>query len=177
MSYGVLKLDSVVASNIDSYNRSAVSAIDFENGAVCYFTGKSSTAQQGEVWTAAAPITGKLTHLWMVYQPEIVTTSSKYKGLDPDVRNFINKAGEIFSVFKPNLGDLIILTPDAITGTIGANTFITATDQDPFLNWNTAVVAGLSFKLVATTTLSVASGAIDSQRISPAYQFECVALA
>ena len=106
----------------------------------------------------------------------MVLTSSKYRGLDPDVRNFINAIGDVFSVYKPELGDIITLTDDGITGTKGANTFITATDGDPFLNWNTAVVSGLSYKLIGTTYLSLATGSIDTQRVT-AYQFECVALA
>ena len=176
MAYSVLIQDLVVAKDIDSLNRSAVSASAYENGAVGYFSGKSTTSGEAEVWTMVAPATAHLYDLWMAYEPEVVLTNSQYKGLDPDIRNFINPIGEIFSVYKPQLGDLITLTADGITGTKGANTFITATDADPFLNWNTAVVSGLSYKLVETRYLSLATGAIDTQRVT-AYQFECVALA
>jgi len=176
MAYSVLLQDAVAAANIDSFNRSAVSASVYENGAVGYFTGKSTTAGEAEVWTMVAPVTAHLYDLWQVYEPEMVLTSSKYRGLDPDVRNFINAIGDVFSVYKPELGDIITLTDDGITGTKGANTFITATDGDPFLNWNTAVVSGLSYKLIGTTYLSLATGSIDTQRVT-AYQFECVALA
>lgn len=176
MAYSVLIQDLVVAKDIDSFNRSAVSASAYENGAVGYFSGKSTTAGEAEVWTMVAPATAHLYDLWMAYEPEIVLTNSQYKGLDPNISNFINPAGKMFSVYKPEIGDLITLTADGITGVKGVNTFIVAADGDPFLNWAAAVVAGLSYKLVGTTYLSLSTGAIDTQRVT-AYQFECVALA
>ena len=119
MSYGVCLPVSVAALNIDAFNRSAVSASAVENGNVVVLATKSTTAGEAEVWTATVPSTGNgLTGLWMAYEPELVLTSSgssQYKGLDPDPRNFRNEIGDIFSVFKPQLGDIITLTDDALS--------------------------------------------------------------
>jgi hypothetical protein len=163
----------VAAKNIDSLNRSAVSAAAYENGSVGYFSGKSSTAGESEVWTMTAPVTAHLYDLWMAAQPEVVLTAAKYKGLDPDVRNFRNEIGEIFSVFKPEVGDLITLSADAVAGSI--NNYVVATDTAQKLTWAAAAVSGLSLKLIETTYISLATGAINSQRVTT-YLFEVCAV-
>ena len=57
--------------------------------------------------------------IWMAYSPEVVVTvsgSNKFKGIDPDVRNFVNLNGDVFSAFKPQVGDILKMTVDGITG-------------------------------------------------------------
>ena len=184
MSYGVCIPVSIAAMNVDAWNRSAVSASTVENGNVVVLATKSATAGQSEVWTATVP-SGTLTGLWMAYEPEIVTTvsgSSKYKGLDPDPRNFVNIIGDVFSVFKPQLGDIITLTADALSTntsySAGVTTHVNAINSTGGLQleWAAAVGSGiLSLKLLAATTISIATGAIDTQRVV-AYQFEVVVL-
>lgn len=184
--HGVLIPNQIAAMNIDSYNRSVISANatpdDLDNGSVVVLSGKSSTSGEGEVWNALLPSTGNgLTGLWMIYSSdEIVLTDARYKGLDPDPRNFYNAAGKVVSAFKPALGDIITLTANAIsTNTAkGANTFIVAVNSTGGykLEWNSTAGSGITaFKLLNTTYISLATGAIDNQRVD-AYQFECVAL-
>lgn len=176
MAYGVLIQNKVQASDIDALNRSVKCASAVENGMVFNLLTRSAVSGEEEVWVATAPATSYLSNLWMAYEPEIVLTDGKYKGLDPDPRNFYVPAGTVFSAFQPKLGDVITLTSDVITGTIGANTFVVATNADFQLNWGASAVSGLSLKLIETTYISIATGSIGSQRVT-AYKFEVVAVA
>ena len=69
-------------------------------------------------------------NLWMAYSPEIVTVVSgtkKYRGLNPDPREFTNLEDEVFTAFKPQVGDIVTMTADGIGSTaIGSNTFVVA---------------------------------------------------
>lgn len=79
------------------------------------------------------------TGLYMAYSPEIVsvvTASGKvYKGIDPDPRDFTNLSGKVFDAFKPMVGDILTITADGITGTIGTNTYAVATNAQYALSW------------------------------------------
>jgi len=181
MSYGVLIPNRVASMNVDSYNRSAVSASDLENGMVVALTsGKSATAGETELWTAVQPATANLASgLWMIYSPELVLTisgSAQFSGIDPNPQNFINKATRPFDIFKLQVGDIFTITGDVITGTKSTNTYIVATDSDYQLNWAAAAISGLSCKLLGTTYISIPDGGVNSGRVT-AYQFEVVALA
>lgn len=174
----ILIQNSVQAMNIDALNRSAIGSADIDNGNIFYLASKSSTAGEGEVWTATQPatasglklslsllgttyisiadgtigtqrvtayefeVTDNSTGMWMAYSPEIVTvvsaTGKKYKGLTPDPREFTNISGEVFSAFKPQVGDIITLTAEAITGTKGSNTFVVAANGAYTLAWASA---------------------------------------
>jgi hypothetical protein len=176
MTYGICLPVKTRAMNIDSLNRSAVSATAQEQGSVGYFTAKSTTAGESEVWTFTPPVTGKLGNLWMVWEPEIVVTNAQYRGLDPDIRNFRNEIGDIFSVFQPKKGDLITLSTDAIAGSKASNTNIVATNLASKLTWGSAITNGLNLALIETTYISLGSGAVDTQRVT-AYLFEVTHLA
>lgn len=178
MAYGILNPDAIAALNIDAWNRHAVSASALENGNIVVLATKSATAGESEVWTATEPATGALTQLWMVFEPEVVLTASKYKGLDPDPRNFIVAAGDVFSVYKPAVGDVITVSADVLLGSYsaGVTTHVNATDTTGgfFLYWgNSQTSSVLSYKLLGVNYMSIGSGAIDSQRVT-SYQFECV---
>jgi len=176
--HGVLIPNQIAALNVDSLNRHAsASAIDIDNGNVFALLSKSTVAGESEVWVPSTPTTGSLANLWMAYaSDEIVVTNAKYKGIDPDPRNFFNAAGDVFSAFKPMLYDIITLTGDALDGTYIANTttHVNATNGTMKLTWGNSQTADVtSFKLLAVTYISLATGAIDDQR-ETAYQFECV---
>lgn len=178
--HGVLITNEIMATNIDQMNRSAICATtDLDNGNVVKLTGVSSTDGEGEVWTAATPVTGSLTNLWMVAEPEVVVTvsgSNKYKGIDPDVRNFYTPAGDLFTAFKLAVGDIVTLTADALAGTKSTNTYIVATTNTPKLTWAAAAISGVSLKLLETTYISIADGSIGTQRTT-AYRFVVEAIA
>ena len=177
-SHGIILQNQVAAMNVDSYNRSVVSAINVDNGNVFTISALSTTAGETEVWTASTPATGSLTDLWMACEPEVVVTVSgtkEYKGINPDIRDFYNVATNVFSAFKPVVGDIITLTADALGGTISTNTYVVATDATSELTWAAAAVTGLSLQLIKTTYISIATGAIGSQRTT-AYKFAVVAI-
>ena len=176
--HGVLERKQVSAMNTDSYNRSVVSAIDVDNGNVFTLSALSTTADELEVWTASTPVTGSLTDLWMACEPEVVTTvsgSKEYKGINPDIRDFYNVAEDVFSAFKPQIGDIVTLTAAALGGTISTNEYVVATDGTSELTWAAAAITGLSLQLIKTTYISIATGAIGSQRTTT-YKFAVVAV-
>ena len=63
------------------------------------------------VWEATAPAATTATGLWMVCSPEVVKTKlpdgTIISGVDSNVRDFVNFAGEPLDVFKMAAGDLI----------------------------------------------------------------------
>jgi hypothetical protein len=175
--HGVLIPEQIAAANIDSYNRSVWSsaASSIDNGMIFACTTKVWTTGSGaEVFRIQAPTTGSLTDLWMAYSgDEIVVTDSKYKGLDPDPRNFYNATSKVFSAYKPAVGDIILLTAEAMTGTV-ESAFANAVTGAWQLTWAAASIAiGLSYKYLQTKYISLATGAIDTQRVA-AYQLECI---
>jgi hypothetical protein len=181
MTHSVLIPNAISATNIDSYNRSAVCASALDNGNIVKLTTRSATAGQGEVFTAVVPSTSAgLTGLWMVYSgDEIVVTDARYKGLDPDPRNFFTPASTVVSVYKPQLGDIITMTADGFaTGAGAGSAFANAIDTSGGIKLEWAAAIGtsiLSYKLLGTKYISLATGAIDTQRVV-AYELECVVL-
>lgn len=179
MSQNVLIPNAIAAQNVDAWNRSAVASTNVDNGNIVILSALSTTAGEGEVWTALTPSTSNgLTGVWMVYQPELVETGEKYRGLDPDPRNFYVKDGDVFSVFKPQLGDIVTMTADGLAGTKSTNTFVNATDSTGGLKpvWGATQTSSVfSMKLIETTYISIGTGAIDSQRVT-AYRFQVVGL-
>ena len=163
MAYGVINPVAVMATNIDSLNRSCISASDIEQGGVFELLALSTTAGEAEVWTATVP-TSALNDVWMAYDPELVWTGS-YRGLNPDVRDYIITAERTFSAFKPQPGDLILMSADAFTGAIGGNTHGNATTANWQLVWGASQTNDVvSFKMVATKYFSIGTGAMDTQR-------------
>jgi hypothetical protein len=189
-THAVAVLNKVQATDVDSYNRVAVCATAMDNGWIMQLASRSSTAGETEVWTATAPsATAGLTHLWMAYSPEIVSVvsgSNTFKGIDVDPQNFYVPVGGMIDVFKPQVGDIITLTAEALYASGGGSAigaaYAVATVHgdnayDFMLNWAASAVSGLSLKYLATTYISKPTGAIgETQRVA-AYQFEVSAIA
>lgn len=179
MAHGVLIPNAIAATNVDAYNRTAVYASTVDNGNFLKLTTLSTTAGEGEVFTAIAPSTANgLTGLWCVYSgDEIVVTNAQYKGLDPDPRNFFTAASLPVSVFKPQVGDIMTFSADCFAGTFisGTTTHANAVDGNGVkLIWANAVGSSVtSYKLLKVNYMSIGTGAIDSQRIT-SYLMECV---
>jgi hypothetical protein len=174
--HGVLIPEAIAALNIDAYNRSFMcSASSLDNGMVFQSTTRNWASGSGaEVFNIAAPATGSLVGLWMVYAgDEVVVTDLRYKGLDPDPRNFYIAQGKVFSGFKVNVGDIILATADAFTGSPDA--YANAANGAYQLTWGTTPVgtAATSFKKIGTKYISLGTGGIDSQRVT-AYELECI---
>lgn len=179
MAQNVVILNKVAAQSVDAWVRSAVAGVNVDNGNIVILSALSTTAGEGEVWSAVTPSTSDgLTGVWMAYEPEDVRTAEKYKGLDPDPRNFYIPDGVVFSVFKPQLGDIITMTADGLAGTKSTNTFVNATNSTGGLKpvWGSTQTASVfSMKLIEETYISIGTGSIGSQRVT-AYKFQVVGL-
>lgn len=181
MAHNILNPRLVAAKNVDALNRSAVAAVDVDNGNLVKLTTRSTDADKAEVFTAIVPVTGSLTGLWMVFQSEVILTpfgSGYLSGFNNDLTAFYIPAGRVFSVFKPQLGDIIEMTADGLAGTKSTNTFVNATDTTGGLKpvWGATQTANVfSMKLLETSYFPYATGAIDSQRLV-SYVFEVVGL-
>ncbi len=173
MSHGLVILNKVAASDIDALNRVAVSADDVDNGYVFELLTRSTTTGESEVWTATASAGGRLTNIWMAYSPEIVEVvsgSNKFKGIDSDPLNFYHVAGEMIDCFKPQIGDIITLTADALTGA-SQLAYAKITGADYKLNWSGTAAAGLTLTWLETTYISKPTGLISETQRVTAYKF------
>ena len=185
--HGIIIQDRVMATDIDTYNRSAVSALsDLDNGNVFQLLTQSTVALgSNEVWLATAPATSSpgLKYLWMAYSPEVVLTvsgSNQFKGIDNNPTNFYNIEGIVFDAFMPEVGDLITITGDALGGTkaSASYTHVVATNGTYQLTWATGAISGLSLAWLKTTTISKpTAGAISESERVVAYQFQVSAIA
>lgn len=165
------------AKNIDSLNRSFIAEVDLDNGSVFGKGDLSTDADKTQVYEVETPATGALTGLYMAFSPEDVVLTddlgNQYKVGTLDPRAFTNKAGVVFSGFKPQAGDLVLMSADGISG--DAADYAVAADGENKLAFADAAIEGLSFKVIETTYISVASASnIGTQRV-PAYLLECVA--
>lgn len=177
MAYGVIIPNYIQATDVQTLNRAVKASYAVENGSV-FSLSYAVTAGEQEVFVASTPATGKLAGLWMAYEPEVVTTISgtyEFKGIDNDVRNFINIAGKVFSAFKPKVLDVITMSEDAITGTKGANTFVVGTVGASKLTWATVAGAGLSLSLMKPTYISIGNAGLANLQRTTSYMFEVVA--
>jgi len=185
MTHAILIQNKVAAQDIGSYNRSAVSgsevgSTDMDNGFVFRLDTQSSTTGLSEVWLATSPSTTASTNdnLWMCYSPEIVVTTAgtkQFKGIDVDPQDFYVPGFTVFDAFKPQVGDILTMTADAFYNSKSSNAFANSAAATYKLVWGSSQTASaLSLAYLATTYVSVGSGAIDSQRIT-AYKMVVIA--
>ena len=170
----VLVPSLVAAKNIDSLNASFIDASnDYENGAIIA-AGNYSKEQVYEV----AAVSG-LHNLFMVFSPEdtIITDAAgnEYKIGINDPRTFTNVKGKVFSAYRPQVGDKILISAEGIEGT--ADDFAVAAAGESKLQFASAAVDGLSYKVLDDSAYISIGGAsaIGSQRVA-AYLLECVAI-
>lgn len=172
MTHAILIQSDVAAENVRSLNRSVISASNIDNGWVFYIYGKYDVDGYDEVFEVKLPTTGSLTELWMAGSPEIVLTDSKYRGINPDAEDFYNSASLVFDAWKPQPGDIFMVTSDALTGTAEQAYAVSAAESNK-LAWAAAPSGSLlSVKYIETTYIPYGSGsAVGSQRRT-AYKFE-----
>lgn len=172
MSYSIAILGSVAAKNIDSLNKTAKYASGaLENGNVIVLGAKSTTAGEGDVFTASLPATATLATdiFYMVYEAPVPVVNSKYKGITDDPREFNIAAGTAFNCYKPMVGDEIVLSTDGVDGTKSTNTYIVPANETGKLTWAANLTGvSLGYKLLGDTTISVGN-----ERVT-AYKFLCV---
>jgi hypothetical protein len=186
MSYPVVVLNKVRATDVDALNRVAYSADATYNGAVFELLTRSANAGahagESEVWVATASA-GTLTNIWMAYSPEVVevvaANGNIYKGIDNDPRNFYKPALEMIDCFRPMAGDIITMTADGLLTTSYPveSTYAVVTSGSYKLYWNTSAVSGLTLKYLETTYISLPqAGAISETQHVAAYKFSVYAV-
>lgn len=181
MTHAVLVPNMIAAMNIDSLNRNVIdygaTASNVDNGNVFEMVSQHTSGSYSEVWEIQQPDSASSTDLWMAYSgDEVVLTASKYKGLDPDPRNFYSASNTVFSAYKPQKGDIITLTADAFSNSYSSHTYAMTVADAFTLTWtNDAPTAGLYYKYIDTVYISLATGGIDNQRVT-AYKLECVSI-
>lgn len=174
-AHGIMIPSKVMAKNIDSLVRSAKASVDLDNGnLVLLNAGVSATADEKEVFTAATPNSATPTDLWMVGEPEVVMTDAKYKGLDPDPRNFYTPAGTLFTAFKVKKFDVVRLTLPNFTGDRTTETYANVASGSVKLAWASASTTATMFKLLEVVNIPIAGGAPGSNRVT-AYRLEAIA--
>ena len=163
---------AVAATNVDSYNRSAVAEQNIPNGAVFSLPTKDTSDEL--LWNVTAPEAYE-NGLWMATSPEVIY-ADKSTGGSADPRDFVNIAGRPIDATLLVAGDIVEMTGDGITG-IGstANTYLVA-DTGFILVATTAAptTGGIALKKVGTGTLKVGVGTIAPAAI-PTYVYEVVA--
>jgi len=180
MAYHSVLIPSMIAAmNIDSLNRSVMSASPIDNGNVFAMGAEytSASAQLTEVFAINQPTAGSGAGLWMAYSgDEIPLTDGKYKGLSPDPRDFYSVAGKVFSAYKPQVGDIIVLTGEGFANTFSSHTYAAPIADSYLLQWESAAAAtGLCYKYIATTYISIGGGIISTGRTT-AYKLECISI-
>lgn len=186
MANTVLQQVAVRAMNVDALNCDAIYTDgSLSNGSVFTRGAISATAGNGELFTVVVPTTTTLSNLWMACSPEVViitsASSNKYTGLSVDPRDFTNIAGTPIAAFKPEVGDLIKITADGITGGalsgLTVNQFAVAADGVFTLSPSASAISGLTFKVRSITdSITIADYKCGTSKVAAAL-LECVAVA
>lgn len=169
----VTNLASVAAQNVIAYNSDFVSASPLDNGNICNLLTKSSTTGQGEVWNATSVTTASPTGVFMVDSPVlpfVVTASGeKINGLGT-ARDFYTLAGEIGVARRLQLGDIVVVSAEALDSSTTAAYAIADATGNFKLKWSAVTVSGFYMTYLKTTYISVPDGTIGTGRV-PAFEF------
>lgn len=177
MAYSVLVAGAIQASNVDSLNKFAKCTTDaLENGNVVKLGNLSSTDGEDEVYLAATPATSTLDTdiFYIVNEPVNVLTDSKYRGLNDDPTNFNIASGTVFTCFKPEIGDEIVISEDGLAGTKSTNDYVIPADDTASLTWSASTSSvSMAFELIESTTIEVPASTFYDRK-KTAYKFRCV---
>jgi hypothetical protein len=171
MAYSVLIAGEIAAKNIDSLNKFGKAAVAVENGHVVALGDRSATKGENDVYNVNVPATATLATdiFYMVNEPVNVLVNGKYSGLTDDPREFNIPAGKKFTMYKPLIGDEVVITADGLAGTKGENTYVVPADGTTKLTWAAdGTGVSLAYKYVGDTYVS-----IGNERVT-AYRFICV---
>lgn len=163
MAKNVINKRAVAATNIDSYNRSAVATAEIENGGVFLLESVSDTDK--EVWKATAP-TAASTGLWMAATPEVVTVTDEmgnaYRNITHDPRSFTNAKGAIIDAFLLKEGDIIEMTGANITSIASATdaAYLVPSTGFKLVAATAATTNSTVLKRIKTSTLNIGDGSI-----------------
>ena len=119
MAKSVVILSSVAAKNVDAFVKSGMhKGSALENGNVVALGDKLDSAGEKDVYEVTTPATSGLDSdiFYMVYEPPMPVVAEKYKGLTDDPREFDIPKDKVFNMFKPQVGDEIIVSEDGLDG-------------------------------------------------------------
>ena len=176
MSNAVIVTSRCANENVDALNRVAQSATDMQNGTPLALAW--STTAGSAVFTATQAEAGA-SGVWLAYSPEVnkLVVGKTWGGLDP--RNFTNLANVPFDCFKPQVGDIILVTKDFFASTKDPATVTGATVVELTANGfeakvsATASYAGIGFKIGRTDSMTIASQNVLTAEGVTAYYLEC----
>ena len=176
MEHTILIPSSVMATNVDSLNKSFKSTIDIDNGSVFVKGALSAIDGESQVFAAGLPTADTL-GLYMAFTAEdtIVTIGgNQYKFDLVDPRLFTNVKGLVFSGFKVQVGDTVKMSADGISGTAAA--YVIADPTTGKLKFSATKGTGLAFTVLGSADYISAAGAsaFGTQRVN-AYKLECIA--
>ena len=158
---------SVAATNIASYNKSAVATVDVPNGSV--FSLKEKDTANELLYKATAPAANEK-GLWMATSPEVIYVG-KTQGGSCDPRDFVNKAGKPIDATYLVPKDIIEMTGEGITGIATATYLVANTGTTLVASTAAPTSGGICLRKIGTGTLKVGDGAIAPAAI-PTYVFE-----
>lgn len=179
--YDVLIKNGYAALNVDNWNRTVVCEEDVPNGAVFALSEYSTDADSKIVWKAGKP-TAEAKNLWMASSPEVVETvlpdGTVLKGIDNNVRDFVNIKGHPIDAFKLMEDDVITIVPSETNATAMGTAKYLIPDAGKFalkVETTTAPTAGMYLKALGATTAHIGDGNLVKKAVT-AYKFlVCVA--
>lgn len=179
--YDVLIKSGYAALNVDNWNRTVVCEEDVPNGAVFALSEYSTDADSKIVWKADKPTAGAK-NLWMASSPEVVITTlpdgTKLKGIDNNIRDFVNIKGHPIDAFKLIEDDVLTIVPSTANATAMATAKFLIPDATKFTlkaSTETAPAAGMYLKALGATTAHIGDGNLVKKAVT-AYKFVvCVA--
>lgn len=173
MAYnGVIIESAIRATNVDALNKSCVSEVDVAGGG--FITLAPSTKAGDDRWTATNSTDGK--GVYIAYNPSEHLTEVNGKvfaGLSADPRDYVNLKGRTFTAFKPCVGDEIVVTADAITGSPNVGEFVEAGTDGKGVPSATASAGKTSFKVAYKKNIPFPAGGIGNEQVT-AYALVCV---
>ena len=165
----------IAAKNIDALNASFIDEEkDLDNGSII----AAGDYSKEQVYKTAE--VSELHNLYMVCSPEdtIITDAmgNEYKIGINDPRTFTNVKGKVFSAFRPQVGDKVLMTLKGFDSETVKDYAIAEVSSNK-LKFDDAAGEGLSFKVIDKQTYISIGGAtnIGSQRVA-AVLLECVAI-
>ena len=174
MAYSVLIAGEIAAKNIDSLNKfGKATDFDVENGHVVALGDKSNEKGENDVYNVKDSATATLATdiFYMVNEPVNVLVNGKYSGLTDDPREFNIPAGKVFTMYKPMIGDEVVITKDGLAGKKENETYVyvVPANDTTKLTWAANIDnVSLAYKYVGETYVS-----IGNERVT-AYRFICV---
>jgi hypothetical protein len=168
MAYSILIAGAIAAKHIDAFVKSAKCDSAVENANLLRLTELSSTSGEAEVYVATTPVSGSLDTdvFYMVNDPINVLVSSIYAGLIDDPREFNIAANKVFSVYKPMVGDEIVVSEDGFASTRSSEEYAIPADGSLELNWGSSISSvSLGYKYLEDFNIPVGNTRVTGYKL------------